>query len=35
MASDLTGRARAFQGLVNGGLDVSKAAALSGLVVEE
>ena len=32
-ASDLSGRARAFQSMVNGGLDVSKAAALAGLMV--
>ena len=34
-ASDLSGRARAFQGLVNGGLSVDKAAALSGLLESE
>jgi len=34
-AADLTGRARAFQGLVNGGMDTTQAAALSGLVVPE
>ena len=31
-ASDLSGRARAFQSMVNGGLDVAKAAALAGLM---
>ena len=30
-ASDLSGRARAFQSMVGGGMDVAKAAALSGL----
>ena len=34
-AADLSGRARAFQSLVGGGLDVSKAAALSGLMQAE
>ena len=33
-ASDLTGRARAFQSLVGGGMDVEKAAPLSGLLSE-
>ena len=33
-ASDLAGRARAFQSLVGAGMKVAKAAALSGLVVE-
>lgn len=32
MASDLIGRARAFQSMVNGGMDVNKAAALAGLM---
>ena len=31
-ASDLAGRARAFQSLVNGGMDVSRAAGLAGLM---
>ena len=31
-ASDLSGRARAFQSLVGGGMDVAKAAALAGLM---
>ena len=31
-ASDIMGRARAFQSMVGGGMDVSKAAALSGLI---
>ena len=35
MASDLSGRARAFQSLVNGGMDVSKAAGLAGLMESE
>ena len=35
MASDLTGRARAFGSMVKGGLDLEKAASLSGLMVEE
>ena len=34
-ASDLSGRARAFQSLVHGGMDVSQAAALAGLVGAE
>lgn len=34
-ASDLQGRARAFQSMVGGGMDVVQAAALSGLMVEE
>lgn len=34
-ASDLSGRARAFQSMVKGGMDVSKAAALAGLMEEE
>ena len=34
-ASDLAGRARAFQSMVGGGMDVNKAAALAGLMVEE
>ena len=33
-ASDLTGRARAFQSLVGGGMAVDKAAALGGLLSE-
>ena len=33
-ASDLSGRARAFGSLVQGGMDVTKAAGLSGLLVE-
>ena len=35
MASDISGRARAFQSMVGGGMDLEKAAALSGLMVEE
>lgn len=34
-ASDLSGRARAFQSMVNGGMDVAKAARLAGLMEEE
>ena len=34
-ASDLSGKARAFQSMVKGGLDVTKAATLAGLMVEE
>lgn len=33
-ASDISGRARAFQSLVGGGMDVAQAAALSGLLNE-
>ena len=34
-ASDLSGRARAFGSLVNGGMDPAQAAALSGLLVQD
>lgn len=34
-AGDIAGRARAFQSMVGGGMDVAKAAALSGLVMSE
>ena len=34
-ASDITGRARAFQSLVGSGMDVAKASALSGLLMPE
>ena len=34
-ASDLSGRARAFQSMVGGGMDVTKAAGLAGLMEEE
>ena len=34
-AADLSGRARGFQSMVGGGMDVSKAAALSGLMESE
>ena len=34
-ASDLQGRARAFQSMVKGGMDVAKAAALSGLMAAD
>ena len=33
-ASDLSGRARAFQTMVGGGMDIAKAAALAGLMVD-
>ena len=35
MASDLSGRARAFASMVNAGLSLERAAALSGLVVDD
>ena len=35
MASDLSGRARAFQSMVNGGMPVERAAALAGLMEPE
>ena len=35
MASDISGRARAFQSMTNGGMDVTKAAALSGLMMQD
>ena len=34
-ASDLSGRARAFQSMVGGGMEVERAAGLAGLMVEE
>ena len=34
-ASDLSGRARSFQSMVGGGMDVGKAAALAGLMVDD
>ena len=34
-AGDITGRARAFQSMVGGGMDVAKAAALAGLMVSD
>ena len=34
-ASDITGRARAFGSLVQGGMDVEDAANLTGLISEE
>ena len=33
-AADVSGRARAFQSMIGGGMDITKAAALSGLLVE-
>ena len=35
MASDLAGRARAFQSMVGAGMELEKAAALSGLTMED
>ena len=35
MASDISGRARAFQSMVGGGMDPAKAAGLSGLMMTE
>ena len=35
MASDIQGRARAFQSMVTGGMDPARAAALSGLIEQE
>ncbi len=34
-ASDIAGRARAFQSLVGGGMDIAQAAAAAGLLMEE
>ena len=34
-ASDITGRARAFASMVNGGMDIERAAGLSGLLAGE
>ena len=34
-ASDLSGRARAFQSMVGGGMDVAQAVAVAGLMVQE
>ena len=34
-ASDITGRARAFGSMVNGGMDIERAAGLSGLLAGE
>ena len=34
-ASDISGRARAFQSLVGGGMDVAKAVTVAGLVIED
>ena len=34
-ASDLSGRARAFQSMVGGGMDMDKAMAISGLMVDD
>ena len=34
-AADVQGRARAFQSLVGGGMKISKAAAVSGIIVED
>ena len=35
MASDIQGRARAFQSMVGGGMEPARAAALSGLLEDE
>ena len=35
IANDLSGRARAFQSMVGGGMEVAKAAALAGLMEPE
>ncbi|MYE57989.1 MAG: phage portal protein [Alphaproteobacteria bacterium] len=35
MASDVTGRARAFNSLVGGGMDLEEAATISGLLEVE
>ena len=35
MASDIQGRARAFQSMVVGGMEITKAATLSGLIAED
>ena len=35
MASDITGRARAFGSMVQGGMDVEQAARLSGLLIQD
>ena len=34
-ASDIQGRARAFQALTKGGMEISKAAAVSGMLIED
>ena len=34
MASDISGRARAFQSLVGGGMEIERAAALAGLLIQ-
>ena len=34
-AGDISGRARAFQSLVGGGMEISKAAGLAGLLIED
>ena len=34
-ASDLSGRSRAFQSMVNGGMSVTDAVAIAGLMVED
>ena len=35
MASDIMGRARAFQSMVGGGMEIERAASLSGLMMTE
>ena len=34
-ASDLSGRARAFQSMVTAGMDVTQAASIAGLMVQD
>ena len=34
-ATDIAGRARAFQSMVGGGMDVSRATALAGLMIDD
>ena len=35
MASDISGRARAFQSMVGGGMEIERAAALAGLLAQD
>ena len=35
MASDISGRARAFGSLVNGGMEIDRALAVTGLLAQE
>ena len=34
-AADIQGRARSFQSLVGGGMDLERAAVISGIIVED